>query len=302
MTYDGARHRVVMFGGAGAAGALGDTWTWDGTGWTLLQPAASPPARSDAAMAYDAADREVVLFGGSDAIGDALGDTWTWDGSNWTEQHPDHSPSAREAAAMTYDSATTSIVLFGGLNPAVLDGTWKWNGYDWTERAVSGITPGGRDNSAMAYFPRAHAAVLFGGYTDYVLCRQWPPICTHHIATLDDTWRWDGTKWTRRAPATRPASRDSAAMVFDPPMGKVLMFGGTGEGGNPSGPVYDDTLAWDGHDWTVLHPTTSPAKRQGAGIAYDAATREVVMFGGAGSSFHLLSGTWTWDGSNWSRE
>ena len=48
---------VVLFGGWGlapggsAAGALADTWRWDGAAWSMLSPAQSPRARSGHAMA-----------------------------------------------------------------------------------------------------------------------------------------------------------------------------------------------------------------------------------------------------------
>lgn len=45
--------------------------------WTQQVPAASPPARLDASMAYDAATGTVMLFGGAGRHGN-LGDTWTW--------------------------------------------------------------------------------------------------------------------------------------------------------------------------------------------------------------------------------
>ena len=39
-----------------------------------------PPNRSAASMAYDAATKNVVLFGGVGSAGDSVpfGDTWTW--------------------------------------------------------------------------------------------------------------------------------------------------------------------------------------------------------------------------------
>ena len=76
MAYDAATGTVVLFS------TQGRTWTWDGTTWTQQHPAASPPARAEAAMAYDAATGSAVLFGGYDLtlagrVHD-LSDTWTW--------------------------------------------------------------------------------------------------------------------------------------------------------------------------------------------------------------------------------
>ena len=53
MVYDAHHHDVVLYGGKGVAGAISDTWTWDGTTWTL-QSAANPAARFGASMFYDA--------------------------------------------------------------------------------------------------------------------------------------------------------------------------------------------------------------------------------------------------------
>ena len=51
-----------------------------GPTWTRQAPASSPPARADAAIAYDAATGTVVLFGGVGLAGGSVpsGDTWTW--------------------------------------------------------------------------------------------------------------------------------------------------------------------------------------------------------------------------------
>ena len=80
IAYDAATGTVVLFGGRGANGPFGDTWTWDGSTWKKQNPAAHPSARVSAAMAYDAATGNVVLFGGVGIAGGSVpsGDTWTW--------------------------------------------------------------------------------------------------------------------------------------------------------------------------------------------------------------------------------
>ncbi len=55
--------QVAIIGGLGL-GYLGDTWTWNGADWTKRSPAHSPSRRSGAAMAYDTARDQIVLFGG----------------------------------------------------------------------------------------------------------------------------------------------------------------------------------------------------------------------------------------------
>jgi Galactose oxidase, central domain len=54
--------------------------------------------------------------------------------------------------------------------------------------------------------------------------------------------------------------------------------------------------------WTQQSPTSSPAARQGAMMAYDAAHGQVVLFGGLSTSGKLMNDTWIWNGSNWTRQ
>ena len=124
--------------------------------WTKQAPATSPPARTGASMAYDAATGNVVMFGG-DGAHRALKDTWTWDGSTWTKQHPSASPPASGGPSMAYDAATRVIVLCVG------GGTWTWDGSTWTRQSPP-ASPSRRNSEPMAYDAATGNVVLFGGY------------------------------------------------------------------------------------------------------------------------------------------
>jgi hypothetical protein len=282
MAYDAAHGQVVLFGGEDDRGSLRDTWTRDSTGWTQRTPVHSPLARFDAAMAYDAAHAQGVLFGGFDATFQ-FADTWTWDGTDWTQRFPAHSPSARGGHAMVYDAARGDVVLFGGLaTGARLSDTWTWDGADWTKHTPA-HSPRGRTLHAMAY-DAAHAqVVLFGGHSPR----------DGHGVFIGDTWTWDGTDWTKRAPAHSPSARDSHAMAYDAANDQVVLF---------AGDAYDDTWTWDGIDWTERTPAHSPVWRGSHALAYDAADAHVVLFGGI-TFRHAdavdLGDTWTWDGTDW---
>jgi uncharacterized protein (TIGR03437 family) len=54
-------------------------------------------------------------------------------------------------------------------------------------------------------------------------------------------------------------------------------------------------------NWTQQLPITFPPPRQAAGMAYDSAHAQIVMFGGS-TSQALLSDTWLWDGANWAQK
>jgi len=280
MAYDAATGTMILFGGKlpGNGQVYNGTWIWDGTTWTRQFPTTSPPARFGASMAYDAATGTVVLFGGLSSSGRAFGDTWTWNGTTWAKQAPATSPPARDAASMAYDAATGTVVLFGGLSSSdrALGDTWTWNGTTWAKQAPA-TSPPARGAASMAYDAATGTVVLFGGFG--------------RAQYLGDTWTWDGTTWTKRAPATSPPAREGASIAYDAATSTVVLFGGD-NGFIPV--VYNGTWIWDGTTWTRQFPTTSPAARLGASMAYDAATSNVVLFGGEPATGPAFGDTWTW--------
>ena len=107
---------------------------WTGEDWNRYAPAPTPPApappaRSGAAIAYDAGSGRVVLFGGRGDTGGQrvpLGDTWLWNGEDlsWEEIEPDPAPPARTEASAASDEAQRNVVLFGGSGGTELGDTW----------------------------------------------------------------------------------------------------------------------------------------------------------------------------------
>jgi hypothetical protein len=85
-------------------------------------------------------------------------------------------------------------------------------------------------------------------------------------------------------------------MAFDPSTSSLILFGGFDSG------LLGDTWAWDGKSWHVLSPNSSPGPTDSATIAYSAATRKLILFGGADTMMAAggSNQTWAWDGMNWS--
>jgi hypothetical protein len=53
-------------------------------------------------------------------------------------------------------------------------------------------------------------------------------------------------------------------------------------------------------DWQKLSPPTSPPATVGASMAYDSATKQVVLFGGSTNESNPMSSqTWLWNGTTW---
>jgi hypothetical protein len=260
--------------------------------WTLqqVQPKTGPPGLESAAMAYDAATGNMVLFGGLNSAGQVLAGTWTWNGSTWTEQATAASPPPRYGAGMVYDPATGQFVLFGGTGPdgQLLSDTWTWDGSTWTKQVpLDNGHPSARSGAAMVYDGATGNVVLFGGA---------PASQTGTFSR--QTWIWYGRTWEEQAPATSPPARAGAGMAYDAATGNVVLFGGQGNQG-----TLNDTWTWDGSTWTKLvAPKPRPEPRSLAGMAYDAATGNVVLFGGLGSAGQEFGDTWTWDGSAWTKQ
>jgi hypothetical protein len=142
--------------------------------------------------------------------------------------------------------------------------------------------PQGRQWLSFAFDPATDEFVLFGG--------------NNGNTVLGDTWTRTGSTWTQQDPATSPSPRTGAAMVYDPATSQLLLFGGSSRPTTEGG--YDgDTWIWTGSTWTELNPATSPSPRHNADMIYDAASQEVILFGGYGGSY--LGDTWAWNGTDW---
>ena len=104
--------------------------------------------------------------------------------------------------------------------------------------------------------------------------------------TLADTWTWDGTTWTKQAPAASPPARRLAPMAYDTATGTGVLFGGLSSRGR----LLRDTWTWDGTTWTKQAPTANPPRQTGVAMASDAATGTVVMWVYGASE----NQTWAW--------
>lgn len=123
-TLDRQRRQVVLFGGIGDLNTY-NTWTWDGTDWTLESPKDQPPQRFYSAADDDPGAGGVVLFGGGSADGD-LADTWVWTGSDWSQLSLANPPSVRESQGMVFNGDDQVLLLFGGSSDGVVQSdTWS---------------------------------------------------------------------------------------------------------------------------------------------------------------------------------
>jgi hypothetical protein len=203
MTYDSRTKRVILVGGLGERSqTFSDTWAWDGANWQQLSTTISGlhDGTREASIAYDAALDRVVLYnlpGGFSTPSFMPTGMWLFDGSAWTQRSTGTTTLPTDGHQMVYDVALKKLLLFGGeaaLIPPQTEGRnvrsdiWLWDGLTWTSQpAATGPTP--RMAMGMVYDTDKNQVLIFGGLT-------WVKGAD---ASLNDTWTWDGAKWTRRA-------------------------------------------------------------------------------------------------------
>ena len=258
MAFDAATGTILMFGGSGADGVLGDTWSWDGSSWSRLHPATSPPARQGSLMAYDAAAHSVVLYGGTSfprvATGAASGGSgYACPSSIGIVTPAGVVPRATSsgAPALPADTPppgdTTSSPSQPSCSPPppdphaprVFQDTWVWDGGNWHKAAdgtpAQGSTQIGADpvsgsvvmvTSQPAVRPLIlHPCPLPAQPSDIAVCPG--PINQNGYSAF----RWTGSTWEHVAdpPAISAAASTatltgSFALVQDPAAGRLSLF------------------------------------------------------------------------------
>jgi hypothetical protein len=272
----------------------------------------SLPSRDKAAIAYDEARGQVVLFGGFDSAHE-LADTWLWDGRGWIASHPAVAPPARERAAMAYDPATKELVLFGGVvqrrnhTTLALDDMWTWNGASWTRRHPAHVPPWS-NGLAMSYDPRSESVLLLTLPSSHPNLVLTPDGVSTRGDTPFGTWAWNGADWREIPTPSAPLFASGAVLHGNPrltplPHGDGLLFyswsvyRGTCPAGvncegpaDPTGTLHSQTWTWDGSRWTEQHPTRAPV--DGQLVATPGADAPPTIF-------TAKAATWTWTGSDW---
>ncbi len=264
---------------ASGATATGSTSTTLSGSWALLSmPADQPVGLSEAAVAFDPVQGLGLLFGGRDANGTLLNDTWVSDGDHpgqWAESEGlVASPPPLAHAGLTYDAVFGGFLLFGGRLASGMpyDGTWTFINFQWTEVPMAVANPPADPGPALAYFPTDHAAVL--------------------LSSAGETWTFASSVWTRLAPSVQPSGRTFATAVWDPDLGRVLLFGGSDE---PTGGALNETWSFSGGTWTRLAVGTAPPPQAAATMSYDPRIPGVLLVMANGTA-----STWTYTTVGWS--
>lgn len=257
--YDAATGEIVVFGGIHEVenadhtfqvDAYDDTWAWSGSGWTQLDPAASPPANRYRywEAGYDAATRSVILYSPSadmvqpeDPVACVTNtsngytcppQTWLWNGNTWTRLRPAHQP---WTATLFEDSASGRLMAWGISESEfsavdLSDRKWRWTGDDWVESQTETLPQPPRPHSllnpfaATLYGSPVATAFAFGGSD----CSK-----SNTPISLADTWLLTGSSWQQMNPVHSPPGRLSTYLSYDADLHEVLLWGGISATGCP---------------------------------------------------------------------
>jgi hypothetical protein len=289
MALDVADNHVLLFGGASSGGIYQDTWKFTASSWTNITSSSGPSRLFFGSMAYDPLDPGLVLFGGSSGT-NSLGTAWTFLSGVWTA-YPAR-PSPRLGAPMAYDAADGYVVLFGGaentsLNTKNFDDTWKFQAGVWTNITASAGTP----PTAIGYSPMAYDAS-----DGYVLLTQ------GFVSWAFKAGVWSVLSTSCSTGGACPPGRNAAAIIYDAADGYVVLFGGCCKFPGLTG--LDDTWEYHGGTWTNITTSNGPSPRLFPSMAYDAADRYGVLFGGLpvlpqAFPFSTFGDTWKFAGGSW---
>jgi N-acetylneuraminic acid mutarotase len=272
MTADVTSGNLLLFGGDTYREWYNDSWSYNASNntWTSRPFSTGPPIRSYSVMNYDLPTRSFILYGGA-GDNNIRDDYWSYDPAQnlWSNLDGLASPEPRRGASVAYDTANRVGILFGGFTcyPTYHNDTWIYDtlANRW-ERKQPISSPLHRGYASMCYDKDDGVVVLFGG--------------TGGIYELNDTWTYNvsSNTWTNCQPALSPSYSDGCGMAYDPNSHLVILFGGYwyNQFGN-------ETWTYDmkGNLWTNRTKATAPPARGGFAMAYDEASRAIILFGGA---------------------
>lgn len=273
VTWDARRARLVLFGGshgkctsdAGYKPAMSSsTWEHDGERWIDRRLETAPPARVQAAMAYDAWRGVVVLFGGDASFENDCGngtrdcdDTWEYDGTTW-RQIPVQGPPPRVGAAMTFDAMRGLVLLHGGATRETAErrgDLWAYDGKSWRRLNVPAL-PGVRSHHVLAYDAIRDRTITYG-------------------SAKSGAFEWDGATWTPGAGGEVPPPVDCTdglgcwAGAFDPVGGEVILAVAS------AAPAYSYSYGPAG----FKRRANTPLRARAGSAAYDPIRRRLVLHG-----------------------
>lgn len=247
--------------------------TWDG-GWKRYD--ASLDLEKTGSPGTASLGGNVFVFGGVARNSTSNGFHF-WDGGRWAGVVPSGElPPVRRDPGMA--ALGDRIVVFGGRSgTARLKDTWVWTRTPgaamtgvWTNVTPASGGPAAR--YGMMMIALGDRIVMFGGEAQ-------------DGSALADTWSFEGTTWTKLAPALSPSARRTANCGLGAD-GVIRLVGGATDVNGSLTIVADFwTFAFVGNTptWSKVAEDTGTHRRR-AGVATDPARGLTLLYGGSGDN------------------
>jgi hypothetical protein len=296
--YDSVSGGLFVFGGQHAStninfndyfeasNALGSTnlqWTAVTTNGTR------PSARFGHTGLYDSGSNRMMVFGGATGFpAPCMNDSYVLQQANtlggtptWVTVAPTGTPpAARALQASAYDSATNTLIIFGGYDcvSSYFNDIWILSDANdqsgtpaWTQLSPIGAGPSARESSTAIYDGATNSLILYGGDAGGT--------------PFGDLWilaHANGTggpaAWTLIPPAGGPGARSGHTATYDSVNNLMTIYGGY-DGTNVLGDVWVASGA-NGQGGLAWSQQTSGQVRRFHSSAYDAATNQMITYGG----------------------
>jgi N-acetylneuraminic acid mutarotase len=222
------------------------------------KPSENPPLgqRFGAGMTYDSESDRLILFGGG-APGKLYADTWAYDydTDTWEEMHPANQPSPRAMYHLVYDSESDRVILWGGFMEPGVEDVQIW-AYDYNSdvwEALENLDGPQQhwERGGAVYIPEMDRILFFTGMREY-----------EDVLVGPETWYYDynTNSWTLIDTADSPPQLAMYAMVYDPSIRKVVLYGGEGTS-KYTGDITSDVWLFDPQEenWSQV---AGPARGQ----------------------------------------
>jgi len=200
-----------------------------------------PPGRARSPIAYDSANKKIVLFGG-DGLDRALSDTWVYDckSRKWEQRFPEVAPAPRAGHLLGYLPGAGKIVVAGGYSRVALAHeiwTYDVKADQWKLLKHVPLTGGRRKSSRGC--PNTDARHYLTGTTgpgDTLICYRGNTVwgCRVDPSATDAGTASKGVEsgtytWNRISPATwekqpNPTPEQAAAFIKDLPVNQWTTF------------------------------------------------------------------------------
>ena len=141
----------------------------------------------------------------------------------------------------------------------------------------------------MVYDSKSNRVILFGGRNN----------SQDNFIPFLETWAFEvnSATWTEMKPEVSPGAIFEP-MVYDSQAGRTIYYAGM-KGSYPAYTANAETWAYDDdtNTWTNLQSVNTPAGLGDGGMAYDAKSDKVILFGGvSGENIHqAINQTWAFD-------